>query len=435
MTLNVQTVFGKEFGRADNYRIPSIIKTKSGVLVASADERFYTARDNPNRIDKVVRRSFDNGDTWEEQIVVCEEVGTSKNDASAAIDPCMLYDESTNTIFMIYSHTPSGIGILNSKKGRGQDKDGNLYLYEGKKRYTLKDGKVYYNGVEDKDYVIAENGDITYKGEPAGNYKLSSGKLKELATSYLYITSSSDDGLTWTKPQNLNYQVKEEYMSFIGAGPGVGIVVKEGKYKGRLIFPIYYNTKEVFAMLMLSNAVIYSDDNGKTWKRGLSPNQTRKHGLIKLNDKFVLPTDMITESQLIECENGELKLFMRNHSVKKLIATAVSKDGGESWHHYKHHPQLPQCICQCCVINGDDNGRPVTIFLNAADKHARRNGVIRLSYDYGKTFEYSKLIKEGEFVYSSIVWLGNGEIGVMYEEDTNHERILYTKVSLDYIKS
>lgn len=434
MALNVQTVFAKQFGRADNYRIPSVIRTKAGTLVAAADERFYTARDNPNRIDKVVRRSTDNGETWGEQIVVCEEVGASKNDASAAIDPCMLYDESTDTIFMIYSHTPSGIGILNSKKGTGQDKDGNLYLYEGKKKYTLKNGKVYYDGLEDKDYKIADNGDILYKGEPAGNYKLSNGKLKELATSYLYITSSSDDGLTWTKPVNLNYQVKENYMSFIGAGPGVGIVVKEGKYKGRLIFPIYYNTKQTFAVLMLSNTVIYSDDHGKTWQRGISPNQTRKNGIFPINHKFLMPTDMITESQLIECENGTLKLFMRNHSPKKLIATAVSDDGGVTWHDYKHNKQLPQCICQCCVINGEDNGKPVTIFLNAADKSARRNGVIRLSYDYGETFQYSKLIKEGEFVYSCMVWLGNGEIGVLYEENTKHEEIQFVKVTLDYIK-
>ena len=87
MPSQVQTIFSKESGRAGNYRIPSIVKTKSGVLVACADERFFTGRDNPNRIDKVVRRSLDNGLTWEDQIVVVEEVGESMKDASAAIDP------------------------------------------------------------------------------------------------------------------------------------------------------------------------------------------------------------------------------------------------------------------------------------------------------------------------------------------------------------
>ena len=77
----------------------------------------------------------------------------------------------------------------------------------------------------------------------------------------------------------------------------------------------------------------------------------------------------------------------------------------------------------------------VTLFLNAADAKARRNGVIRLSYDYGETFEYSSLIKQGEFVYSCMVWLGDGKIGVLYEENTQHEEINFITVTLDEIKS
>lgn len=436
MLSEVQTIFSKASGRAGNYRIPSIVRTKNGVLVACADERFYTGRDNPNRIDKVVRRSLDEGKTWQEQIVVVEEVGQSMKDASAAIDPCMLYDENSNKIFMIYSHTPAGVGILTCKKGVGQNENGDLYLYEGKKRYTLKDGKVYdKKGNLIEDYQIMPNGDVIFQGKSAGNYKLKSGRLKELASSHLYITSSEDDGLTWSEPKNISYQVKEKYMSFIGAGPGVGIAVKEGKFKGRLIFPLYYNVVGKGQILMLSACVMYSDDGGVTWHRGVSPNKTRKHGIFKVGDRVVFPNDMITETQLIECEGGILKLFMRNHSSKRLISTAVSDDGGVTWKNYKHHPQLPHCICQCCVINGEEDGKPVTLFLNAADTKARRNGVIRLSYDYGETFEYGILIKNGEFVYSSMVWLGDGKIGVLYEENTRHEEINYVTLTLEDIKS
>ncbi|MDE6758414.1 MAG: glycoside hydrolase [Clostridia bacterium] len=437
MQPKAQTVFSKEYGRAGNYRIPSIIKTKRGTLIACADERFFTCRDNPNRIDKVVRRSEDDGLTWQEQIVAVEEVGETMNDASAAIDPCMLYDETADKVFMIYCHTPAGIGILNCKNGVGQDSDGNLHLYEGRKRYTLKGDGVYTKrGEKNSDYRIDEYANVFYKGEPTGNYKLKSGKLKELATSFLYMVVSEDDGLTWSKPINITYQVKAKYMSFIGPGPGVGICVKEGKYKGRLIFPIYYNTFPIptTGILNLSSCVIYSDDNGKTWHRGKSPNQTRKRLGVNIGHRLIAPNDCITESQLIECKDGQLKFFMRNHSSKRLIATAISDNGGYSWYAYEHNPQLPQCICQCSVIKGEDDGREVTIFLNAANKNARRDGVIRLSYDYGETFEYSKLIKEGEFVYSSMVWLGNGKIGVLYEENTQHEEINYMIVSLDYIK-
>ena len=56
-------VFGKATGRANNYRIPSVITTKHGTVVACADERFFSAADFPNRIDKVLRRSEDGGRT------------------------------------------------------------------------------------------------------------------------------------------------------------------------------------------------------------------------------------------------------------------------------------------------------------------------------------------------------------------------------------
>ena len=112
-------VFGKATGRANNYRIPSVITTKHGTIVACADERFFSAADFPNRIDKVVRRSEDGGKTWQKQIAAVEEVGESKNHGSLAIDPALLYDEEQDKIFMLYSHTPTNIGILTAKRGTG----------------------------------------------------------------------------------------------------------------------------------------------------------------------------------------------------------------------------------------------------------------------------------------------------------------------------
>lgn len=81
------------------------------------------------------------------------------------------------------------------------------------------------------------------------------------------VTYSDDDGQTWSKPENINHQVKEEWMRFIGTGPGVGIQLKNG----RLVFPIYYTN----AHGKQNSAVIYSDDNGKNWTRGESPNDGR----------------------------------------------------------------------------------------------------------------------------------------------------------------
>ena len=71
---NFSVVFSRATGNADNYRIPSVVCTKDGTLVAACDERFFTAADNPNRIDKVVRISTDGGKSWSEQITAVKMV-------------------------------------------------------------------------------------------------------------------------------------------------------------------------------------------------------------------------------------------------------------------------------------------------------------------------------------------------------------------------
>lgn len=66
---------------------------KDGVLIACADARYCSGMDNPNRIDKVIRRSFDCGETWEDAVIAVEEHGTKQMKSSAAIDPVMVYSK------------------------------------------------------------------------------------------------------------------------------------------------------------------------------------------------------------------------------------------------------------------------------------------------------------------------------------------------------
>lgn len=430
--LNAQQVFAKQFGNADNYRIPSMVVTKHNTVIAVADERFYTARDNPNRIDKVVRRSTDSGVTWEGQTTAVQEVGESMLKASAAIDACLLYDDETDTVFMLYSHTPAGRFILNCYKGRGVDKSGRLIVLFGTTKFYINNGRIENKKGVDTGYFVSNNGDVTKDDKYICNIYINDGKFKEYPTAFLYLCKSTDDGKTWSEPVCLDNMVKEKYFTWLGAGPGIGIKIKEGKYKGRLIMPMYFNV--VQTPLMLSNAMIYSDDQGKTWKRGKSPNDCRKRRFgIKMTHKFVLPQEMLTESQIIECGENKLRLFMRNHDKKRLVALADSYDGGHSWKDFRFHIQLDNCICQLSVLNVDYNGRPATMFLNAASKSKRENGVIRLSFDYGNTFPYSKVIKEGGFVYSCMCQLPDGEIGVLYEGSTEHETIDFIKFPIDWI--
>ena len=422
-------VFGKATGRANNYRIPSVITTKHGTVVACADERFFSAADFPNRIDKVVRRSEDGGRTWQEQIVAVEEVGESKNHGSLAIDPALLYDEEQDKIFMLYSHTPTNIGIITAKRGTGLTSKGDRKVtVDGKKGYIDANGKVFA-GKSATSYTVDERGYVYEGGKKIGNMYIKDCPVCEYETFFLYICESSDDGKTWSKPVCLNSQVKQEWMSFLGTCPGIGIKLKHGKYAGRLIFPVYYNSQGmcIVPILSLSACVIYSDDGGKTWKRGKSPNDGRKKHGIKLSSRFVADWNNITESQVIELPDGTLRMFMRNHSLKRLISMAESTDGGVTWHNYRHNEYLPQPICQVSVLNAEHNGKQVTLVCNAADKQKRINGLVRLSYDYGETFVASMPVKQPDedngFVYSCMTQAANGDIVLLYEGSTKHETI------------
>lgn len=431
--MEYKTVFGPGLnGPADYYRIPSLITAKDGVLVACADARYCSGMDNPNRIDKVVRRSFDCGKTWEDMIIAVKEHGTKQLKSSAAIDPVMVYCENSGRIIMIYSHTPAGIGIRNSKCSMGEDEHGNKYINgRFKKKYILKGGKLFKRNGGETPYTIDENGNVSSGGKKLGNI-YTGGKFKEESTSYLMSVHSDDNGKTWSRPRSLNHMVKKDYMSFIGPGPGCGIVIRRGRYAGRIVVPVYFGTRTF--PLRLSCAVIYSDDGGDSWTLGETPNNTREINGRRLDCMTVKADEMLTESQLIEQEDGTLKYFMRNHDSQHSAAVAYSKNGGESWQDFRIDNNLPQPVCQMSVIKLENTEKPTVIFINPADREKRINGTVRLSEDDGETFEWSRLLKEGEFVYSSAAQMKNGEIGVLFEPDTECREIKFASFTTDWIK-
>lgn len=426
-------LFAKENGPAGNYRIPSILTTTAGTLIACADARYFTCRDNPNRIDKIVRRSFDNGRTWTDAVVVVKEEGSSVQCSSAAIDPCLVQDASSGRIFLLYSHTPAGVGILNSKRGTGLDEQGRQIVCKDGKKYSLgKDGALYRAGKR-TDYEVKKDGSVFAAGTRTGNVKTGEGGFTEYRTSYLCMCTSDDDGETWSAPVCISAQVKKPYMYFIGCGPGVGLQLKHGEHKGRLVVPIYFTP--AYWPLMECTACIYSDDGGKTWVLGGAAGENRRRlGIFRVGHRLIFDGERTSESQIVELPDGSLKVFVRNHSGHRKVATAVSRDGGQSWHDFGY-TDVPQCICQISAINVPDGDREATLLLNASHPYKREHGVIRLSYDYGETFPYSLTLKEGEFVYSSMCMANDGTVCVLYEGSTRHETVDLVTLTLDDIKN
>jgi hypothetical protein len=73
----------------NQYRIPVLLTSVKGTLLAFCDARVDRPGDAPNNIDLVMKRSFDQGKTWEPRRVLLE-VGPA-----AAANPCGLVDRET----------------------------------------------------------------------------------------------------------------------------------------------------------------------------------------------------------------------------------------------------------------------------------------------------------------------------------------------------
>ena len=197
---------GVRYAGDDNvlaYRIPGLVTTNEGSLLAVYDIRYNNSVDLQEHVDIGLSRSTDKGQTWEPMrttITFGNEGGlpTSQNGVG---DPAILVDKKTGTIWTIAAWT-HGMG----------------------------------------------NQRAWFSSHP--------GMEKEV-TAQLVLSKSTDDGKTWSKPINITEQVKKDEWYFLLQGPGMGITMEDGT----LVFPIQFIDKN-----RLPHAgIMFSKDNGETW--------------------------------------------------------------------------------------------------------------------------------------------------------------------------
>ncbi len=238
------------------------------------------------------------------------------------------------------------------------------------------------------------------------------------------VTSSSDDGRTWSAPREIAQDVKPEHWGWYATGPGVGIQLARGKHAGRLVIPCDHREKIAGKNVMFSH-VFYSDDHGSTWQLGGSVD---KH------------TD---ECQVVELADGELLINMRNYWGRAdagnqpehggMRAIARSSDGGASWSPLEFDAALVEPVCQASLIAIDHpqkSDAKVLLFSNPASTSKRSHMTVRASFDEGRTWPVSREIDAGSAAYSCLAQLADGRIGILYERD-NYGRIVFATVPLD----
>lgn len=453
---------GGDFGRKnkDNvfgYRIPSLLKTEKGTLLAGADERIEQACDWGN-IGMVIRRSEDDGVTWGKRETIVNlrnnprvPLVTSGDYSGSPInmDMALVQDTSSKTkrIFSIYDMFPEGRGVIsiaNTPEKEYTQIGGQSYLnlYNNEKKskvFTIRDKGIVYNfkGKKTDYHVITETtksdhsnlGDI-YKGKQLlGNIYFTKHKTSPFRlakSSYVWMSYSDDDGRTWSSPRDITASLRRRGMKFLGIGPGKGIVLKWGPHAGRIIIPAYSTNWKSHLRGSQSSRLIYSDDHGKTWHTGKAVNDNRVlsngekiHSLTMDNKK-----EQNTESVPVQLKNGDIKLFMRNLTGNLEVAT--SKDGGEPWqNHVKRYKEVHDAYVQLSAIRFEHDKKEYILLVNAnGPGKKRQDGYARLAQvNRNGSFKwlYHHHIQDGSFAYNSVQQLNNDQFGVLYEHREKHQ--------------
>ncbi|PHS15969.1 MAG: glycosyl hydrolase [Blastopirellula sp.] len=110
-SLDLVDVFSRGDDGYHTYRIPAIVCTKQGTLLAFSEGRKDNGSDHGD-IDLVLKRSSDNGKTWNEQTLVYEEGDTKKITIG---NPCPVVDQQTGHIHMVFNRDNRSVLVTHSE--------------------------------------------------------------------------------------------------------------------------------------------------------------------------------------------------------------------------------------------------------------------------------------------------------------------------------
>ena len=333
------------------FRIPSIITTTKGTVLAFAEARRNSCGDAGD-IDLVVKRSNDGGQTWSAlQMVWNDSTNTCGN-------PAPIVDQKTGKIILL---TTWNLGTDHEKE------------------------------------IIA-------------------GSSKD--TRRVFVMNSDDDGQHWSAALDLTSQLKDSSWTWYATGPGRGLQITKGKYKGRLLVSTNHITRDTRQNYCQA---IYSDDGGIHWQAGEVTRQ-----------------DSVNESTVAELSNGRLMLNMRNASKKRTRQVAISKNGGRNWSDNFTDTTLIEPVCEGNLLQYRFPGKKdALLFCNPASKLARVQMTVRVSYNNGKSWTGKKQLYAGPSAYSCLTVLPDGKIGCLYEAGLQkaYEGIVFAAMPIEDLNS
>lgn len=341
------------------YRIPGLITTNSGTLIAVYDNRYNNSKDLQEDIDIGMSRSTDGGQNWEPMKVIMDmgEWGGRSQQLNGIGDPCILYDHVNHTIWVT---------------------------------------ALWMSGA-------APNEMLWWASKPG---------MKAEETGQFILAKSTDDGQSWSQPINITEQIKDPVWQLLLQGPGKGICTKNGS----LVFPAQFKAdigKKSLdgGQFTCHSTIVYSEDAGLTWKIGTgAKSNTTESQVVELSNGDLM-------LNMRDDRNRKDKGDTNGRAV------AITSDMGKTWtSHVSSNSALPESNCMASLISADleidGTMQQVLFFSNPNNKYERKNMTIKASFDGGVSWseEYQLLLnEEGGYGYSCMTMIDQETIGILYE--------------------
>ncbi|PIF02193.1 MAG: sialidase [Draconibacterium sp.] len=343
----------------DTYRIPGLVTTSEGSLIAVYDARYNNAKDLQEDIDIGMSRSTDGGQTWEPMKIIMDmgEWGARPQKLNGVGDPCVLYDVNTKTIWV---------------------------------------AALWMSGATEKDM-------LWWASQPG---------MKPEVTGQFILVKSTDDGLTWSDPINITGQIKEPGWQLLLQGPGRGISMKDGT----IIFPAQFKANIGVQAIdggqfTCHSTIVYSKDHGQTWSIGTgAKSNTTEAQVVELSDGSLMLNMRDDRNRSDKSEtNGR--------------AVSLTNNLGATWTtHTTSNSALPESNCMASIIGADvkigNEMKHVLFFSNPNNKYQRSNMTIKASLDEGQTWPLQfqlELNEDTGYGYSCLTMVDPQTIGVLYE--------------------
>lgn len=443
---------------SQNFRIPALVTLSdgAGTLVAAADARWDGTYDGKN-VDTMVAVSKDNGQSWTTSLVnyFADTEDKQTSGAASFIDPALATDGEN--VYLLVDVFPGGVNLLSEtcQAGTGYNENGLMLKKSGESGYSYYVGEFtdgyapVMSSAGETEYAVDERYDlytvrdgkytaVSYRetGDNgayiAANVFYRDATFTVYPTSYLWLVKSEDGGETWSAPQILNDDVKGDSETFYGVGPGRGLVTSDGT----IYFSCYYHDGSELGASSQRSSLIYSKDDGATWKR-----------TENLQSSGSNSSKWSSENQVVQLDDGTIRMFYRNGRGFLCYAdlkgdgwsapTALDPDGDHicsncqlSVIHYSKKINGKESIVVSCPAQYEKGD------WGSATSGSRENGKIFVfTLDENNTmsvaYTYELTAADEYFAYSCLTELENGDIGILYENGA--ASITYEKISLNAI--